>query len=271
MTHCDRRGVALMLALWLIVVLAMIGARVASAARTSNAVASNMRARVSALYAAESGVTMAVSRVRSTLIALESRPDRRSEYLNSLQQRVADADSTVLGDARFAFTYVDISSRIDINLASRGQLETLFSFFTGRVQAAAAARSVREWIGAEDAQMRESAGARAMRADLTYPAMPVARPLRSLEELRRIEGIPERLAVQAAPYLTVDGDGRVNRIAASDTVLAAAAGSLVDEPTRLLIVARGWRGGHPLTHEIQAVYAIEGPNLVLVRWQERDL
>jgi type II secretory pathway component PulK len=108
------------------------------------------------------------------------------------------------------------------------------------------------------------------RKDLTYPSMPAAHPLRTLEELRRIPGVPERLALAVAPYLTVDGDGRINRAAASDTVLSAAGGSLVGEPSRLLIISRGWLNGHPLTHEIQAVYAIEGANVVLVRWQERD-
>jgi hypothetical protein len=47
--------------------------------------------------------------------------------------------------------------------------------------------------------------------------------------------------------------------------------ALVNRPSRLLFIARGWQQGFPLTHEIQAVYAIEGTSLVLVAWQERDL
>ena len=42
-------------------------------------------------------------------------------------------------------------------------------------------------------------------------------------------------------------------------------------PKRLLIVARGWQAGLPLTHEIQAAYAITGHHLELQAWQERDL
>jgi hypothetical protein len=42
-------------------------------------------------------------------------------------------------------------------------------------------------------------------------------------------------------------------------------------PGRLLIVSRGWQDGHPLTHEVQAVYAVTGGRLVLQAWQERDL
>ena len=41
-------------------------------------------------------------------------------------------------------------------------------------------------------------------------------------------------------------------------------------PSRLLVVSRGWQVGHPLTHEIQAVYAIVGTTLRLVSWREGD-
>jgi DNA uptake protein ComE-like DNA-binding protein len=42
-------------------------------------------------------------------------------------------------------------------------------------------------------------------------------------------------------------------------------------PTRLLLISRGWQEGHPLTHEIQAAYAVLGQRLVLQFWWERDL
>ena len=41
-------------------------------------------------------------------------------------------------------------------------------------------------------------------------------------------------------------------------------------PSRLLVISRGWLVGHPLTHEIQAVYAIVGTSLKLQGLQERD-
>jgi hypothetical protein len=53
----------------------------------------------------------------------------------------------------------------------------------------------------------------------------------------------------------------------------AAAGARLDAvmmPTRLLVISRGWQAGHPLTHEIQAVYAITGSRLVLQSLAERD-
>ena len=42
-------------------------------------------------------------------------------------------------------------------------------------------------------------------------------------------------------------------------------------PSRLLLVSRGWMPGSPLTHEIQAAYAVVGGQLRLQSWQERGL
>jgi len=38
-----------------------------------------------------------------------------------------------------------------------------------------------------------------------------------------------------------------------------------------LLVSRGWMPGHPLTHEIEAGYALVGQRLRLQSWRERDL
>ena len=82
--------------------------------------------------------------------------------------------------------------------------------------------------------------------------------------------MPEGVRTLAAPYLTVDGDGTLNRRRASDTVLVAAGGELRDEPTRLLLVSRGWMAGNALTHEVQAVYDVTMDRLALVHWRERS-
>jgi type II secretory pathway component PulK len=97
----------------------------------------------------------------------------------------------------------------------------------------------------------------------------VRHPFQSLDELLEIPGVDEALLSRVAPMLTVDGDGRINRRAAPAAVLAAAAGSLVDRPTRLLCIARGWQRGEALTREIQAVYDVADDGLRLVRWREQ--
>jgi type II secretory pathway component PulK len=145
---------------------------------------------------------------------------------------------------------------LDVNTADVLSLTRLLSYFTDGLEAESAARAIRTYI----------TGGEAAETDLS-----AARPLESLEELERVPGLPRRLAERAAPFLTVDGDGTINTVTASDTVRAAAGGELRDEPSRILIVSRGWREGNALTHEIQAVYAVAGSELTLVRWRERDL
>ncbi len=250
-----RRGVALMLVLWLVVVLGAVSAGVVRATRSSVAIAGNSRAGLVARAAAESGIEAAVAAIEDTLAGLAGSADRRA-WLNSVAARVG-GDAMALGGARFAVTVVDVSARLDVNAATEAALRTFFSQFTDPPRAATIARSIRSRI---EPQPGDS------------PAgLLAAATFRSLESLRTEGIVPADVLGRAAPYLTVDGDGSINQVTAPDTVRVAAAGELRDEPGRLLIVSRGWVSGHPLTCEIQAVYSIAGNRLVFSHWRERTL
>jgi len=245
-----RRGVALILVLWLLVVLGAIGTAVVGATRDSSRLAANVRARVAARYAAESGVEATVGRIDAALMRLTDTTERR-DFLNALVRDGAGDDSVPLGDARFAVGIVDAGARLDVNAAPAENLARLLAYFTDGARAGALAQAIRARIERGDGR--------------------TVSPLRSLEELRGIAGADADVLQRAAPYLTVDGDGTINEVTASDTVLAAAFGELRDAPSRLVLVSRGWMRDHPLTHEIQAVYAIASDRLVLVHWRERIL
>lgn len=248
----SRRGVALVLVLWIIVILGGISAGVVRSARTSTNIASNARAEVIARAAAESGIEAFVAAIQDTLSQLAD-TDARRDWLNAIALRPA-GDSFSLGDGRFAVAVVDVSARLDVNAATQPALQLFFSQFTDPSEAAAIAAAIRARI--------DSAGAGGLR---------VVTPIRSLEELRTARLVPEPVLARAASFLTVDGDGVINSRTASDTVLVAATGELRDEPSRLLLISRGWVSGHPLTSEIQAVYAISGTRLVFSHWRERSL
>jgi general secretion pathway protein K len=251
----QRRGVALILVLWLVVVLSAIGTAVARAARTSTAVASNARADLIARAAAESGIELLVAAIEDTL-AILSDPAERRDWLNSLPF-TAGRDSVALGDGRLLVAVVDVSARLDVNAATETALGTFFSQFTDPAEAAAIARGIRSRI---------ESGATPVRSGF---APSIVTPIRSLDELRTARLVPEQVLQRAVAYLTVDGDGVINQRSASDTVLVAAAGELRDEPGRLLIVSRGWMAGHPLPSEIQAVDSVVGNRLVFSHWRER--
>ncbi len=256
-----RRGAALAMTLWLIVLLAALAASVVAAARDATGAVTNVRARAVARYAAESGVVVAAHEIETTLARLAGDATARQAYLNGLEAASGAARPDTLGTARFQVAVVDASARIDVNQADVDVVAALFAHVGAPSEASAAADAIRTWIGAGGVQ----------RGDLARSLARPRRELRTLDDLARVPGVPAPLARAAAPYLTVDGDGQINVASAAEPVRRAARGSLVREPTRLVLVSRGWSDGHPLTHEIQGVYAVSGTRLTFVRWRERDL
>jgi general secretion pathway protein K len=254
----SRRGVALVLVLWIVVILAGVSAGVVRSARTSTGIAANARSNTIARAAAESGIEATVAAIEDTLARFENPADRKN-WLNALALQ-PDPDSFSLGEGRFLVTVVDVSARLDVNAATLPALQAFFSQFTDPAGAAAIANAIRQRI---------DSGSSSDPAATFRPRS--ATPIRSLDELHQRRLVPEAILSRAAPYLTVDGDGVINARTASDTVLVAASGELRDEPGRLLLISRGWVSGHPLTCEIQAVYAISGNRLVFSHWRERSL
>ncbi len=270
--------------LWAVVLLATVTAVASSAARSSASVAGNLRAQATARAMAESGIVAASRLIDDSLRFWRANDVRRGAFLDALEPTREGARPLLqdtLADGVFAVTVVDISARLDVNLAGVDGLTRLLATVT----APAAARRMAERIDAvvrgeigalsaadraraERLQSRDSVNAMLLGRE---PGVAMRRPFESLDALRDVEGVDVGVLAQVARFLTVDGDGNVNRRAAPREVLAAATGSLVDAPTRLLLLARGWQRGHPLSRQIEAVYDVTENGLRLVRWREHDL
>jgi type II secretory pathway component PulK len=245
-----RRGVALMLVLWVIVVLGGIAVTVTSHTRAATDLHSNLRARTVARYAAESGVVAAVATLQRAMENAGEDAEARRLVLNDPERTISAMSTLTLGDSRAQITVVDASARIDVNAATVDVLQDLFTRVGHAGTASSTARAIRRHIDAVPGR---------------------AQLLQSLDEVATLPGVDADAIRSAAEYLTVDGDGQINERTAPPVVKAVARGSLGLEPTRLVFVVRGWQNGHPLTHEIQAVYAVQGNLLAFVRWRERDL
>ena len=265
MSRRDQRGVALIFVLWLLVLLGAAAAEVASRARSEALILSSFRARTVGRYAAESGILRATTRIEALLDSTRV-PVQRVTMFRRLDALSASLKDIELGGARFGVAVVDLNARIDLNRADDKTLRGLFAQFIPESRAEAVVAALR----------RE--------------------PLERLGELTRVPGVDDSLALAVAPYVTVWSDGTVNLNSAPEPVLtalpavgSAAARNIVQRraagevftaatfgapvsimPTRLMLVSRGWQQGHPLTHEIQVVYAVVGPRLVLEGWEERD-
>jgi len=264
------RGMALVFVLWLLVLLGIAISEVAGHVRTESAFVSVVRARSLARYAAESGVLAARTRIETMLDSLHDLADRATAFRR--QSGELTIPEPALADARFGVAVIDLNARLDLNRADDRSLTNLFAEFVPEGRAADVVRNLK----------RE--------------------PVRRVEELARVAGADDSLAIAVAPYVTVSSDGLVNLNSASEAVLAAvpnvgpgtaaeiehrresgevllSTGSargtvegprLTLFPTRLMLVSRGWQAGHPLTHEIDAVYLVLGQNLILQSWEERD-
>jgi type II secretory pathway component PulK len=151
--------------------------------------------------------------------------------------------NVALGDARFGVVATNLNARIDLGHTDTATIRRLLQRFVAPEQAVAITREL------------------------------ARQPLQRVGELTLVPGVTYTQASAIVPYVTIWGDGSVDTTAAPEAVRAALSPSaaIVSGPTRVLLIARGWRDRFPLTHEIQAVYAIEGSTFVLVAWQERDL
>lgn len=272
-----RRGVALIVVLWSVVLLATVTAIASGAARTSAAVAANARAQSTARAMAESGIIAARVLIDDSLRIFAADATRREDFLARLEPVTADARplrQDTLADGVFAVTVVDVSARLDVNNTSADGLARLFALATSPAEARSLAERLEAIVRGERStpvddrlRARDSLEASLLGREVRPRQR---RPFESLDALREVPGVDAAVLAQVAPFLTVDGDGSINRRAAPPEVLAAATGSLVDSPSRLLLIARGWQRGHPLSRQIEAVYDVADDGLHLVRWREHD-
>ena len=294
MRRLERRGVALMLVLWLLVVLGIIATALVGATHADATLARNLRARTTARYAAESGILVATTRLHQLLaVGTLQNPDSSFAALRDVR----------LGDGRFGIAVVDLNARLDLNRSDEAMLRAFFAQFTSDSRAVRIAAELADWKDADDTA-RPDGAERAEYAAAASPYVPRNAPLDRLDDLTHVLGVRDSLAAAIAPYVTVESDGLVNVNSASEPVLAAvsglgrgrardivqrraggetftslvplqelgaATGHLTIVPTRLMVVSRGWLAGHPLTHEVQAVYGVAGNRLYLLTWRERDL
>ena len=298
----DRRGVALMLVLWLIVVLGVVATAIAASTHADSTLTWNLRARATARYAAESGIVVATG-LLGQLLQTTSSDETRARTFQDIDRHFDHLREVPIGTGRFGIAVIDLNARIDLNRSDLSVVQALFAQFTDDTRAELAAAGVADWIDADDL-VRPGGAELADYVTMDSPYTPRNAPLDRLDDLAHILHVGDALAAAVAPYVTVASDGLVNVNSAPEPVLSALPGlgaarardivtrrtggetftspaALADlgpaaplvtiVPSRLLIVSRGWLDGHPLTHEIQAVYGVAGTTLYLMSWRERDL
>jgi type II secretory pathway component PulK len=284
----DERGIALIFVLYLLLTLGVIVAEVARGVRAEAARVGGMRARSVGRYAAESGIAAGMVRIHRLLDSATTVPDR-VRGLRALDADLAQPGDLSFGLARFRVTIINLNARIDLNRSTEPILTEFFRQFTGRQRAEAALTALKKEPIRRVGELARLPGVDQSLAFAVAPYVTVWG-----------DGLVD---INAAPESVLAALPEIGEAAAADLVHRRESGevftsadpmhtppTLVDQPdelsagqrsvpipqvitmpTRLMLVSRGWQEGHPLTHEIQAVYSILGQRLVLQAWWERDL
>lgn len=219
------RGIAFIVVLWALALLAILLGAFALLARTENLQARHLFDSTRALYAAEAGLNRAVYELQQPDPTTRWLPDGRTYTME-------------FGGANVEVAITDESGKIDLNATDQQTLDFFFQSLGVEVDAAAAlAAAILDWRdpddlvlpnGAEDADY-EAAG-------LPYGAKDA--PFDTVSEVQQVLEMDFELFRRAEPGLTVyTGQGRPNPAFAPVEALRALPG-MNDELARMIIEQR---------------------------------
>ena len=236
----ERRGFALIAALWLVVALGAIGAAISAHARTRRLVVANALEEDRGLAAAEAGLAHLQSRL-ARLTASDSLPIRTVVDFAADPWREAprlSIDATALGQERYRVVVEDAGGSLNINRATEEELKRfLIALPLDAGEATEIAESIMDWRDSDDLHRLHGAEAPDYLAHGS-PVLPRNADFARVEELQYVKGVTPELLARARPFLTVFGSGEINLNAAPRPVLLALPG-MTDEAVAVLLRQRG--------------------------------
>jgi general secretion pathway protein K len=206
----DRRGFALIIVLWTLVLIAFIVAHLTASGRTEVRIAGNLAANAVAEAAADGAIFEAIFNLS------DPRPEQRWPLDGTTHQVAVGEDQVIL-------RLQDEAWRINPNAASPALLEALLRA-TGSDSETARRLSaaIAEWVGsASTARPQEAIIADYRAAGLDYE--PPGAPFETIDELGRVIGVTPAVLATVRPHLTLFGPPEPNPVGADPVVSAALA------------------------------------------------
>lgn len=238
----DRRGFALVAALWLLVALSALGLELALHSRSARLATANTLDQSRGRAAALAGLEHACAHLERLLLPASAAADRQLDPWRDVVGRARSLrDTVVLDDVRYLISIRDVGGLLDINRAGEAELRRFFDAL--RVDAGLAdrlAQAILDWRDADDLHR----GRGAERADYLAggaAALPRNAPFQSLDELRHVRGMTREIFERARPFLTMSGGGQVNLNVAERPVLLALPGFGEEAVAVILRTRRGGR------------------------------
>ena len=239
----QRRGVALLAALWLVVAIAVVALQFSIEARER---------RTIGILASERGIQRGAA--LGALAVMQARLEQAARLGPSADNnpglarlRATDpwfgADSVFSGPVMVDSMEVDVQVRdlgekLNINRMSEIQLQQFFSFLTSDYSLSThLSQAIMDWRDA-DSTPRPNGAERDAYIKAEMLALPTNAPFREIEELQNVMGMTTEVYAAAAPYLTTHGtQAQVNLNSAPVPVLRALPG-MTDVTLNLIIQMR---------------------------------
>lgn len=237
-TRRPRRGIALLAALWLVVVISVAGMQFATTARERRALglsAADRAREVAALEGALAYVQARLERAMQPPAAIGGRPAAAPRDPWARLPDRLPADITV-GDVVVAVRWLDLGTVLNVNLAGERELVVLLeALLQDAPTATRVAQAIVDWRDEDDIARAGGAEAEQYRR-AGRSALPTNGPFRTLDDLNEVLGVTPPIAARLRPYLTTDGvSRRINLNAAPDPVLRNVPG--MTEPLLATILA----------------------------------
>lgn len=259
----NRRGFALMAALWLVVLVGVTGYEMSVRSRSRRLAVANTLEQTQAAAAADA----ALETVRGELAMRLGRPLDARPSGGPVADAWSDlaliaADTLMLGDARAVPRLYDAGARIQLNRVTEGDLRRFLAALPlDAGEADRLAQRILDWRDRDSFRRARGAeredylrvGARRLPADSDFG---------TVDELREVDGMTPDLYARIAPHITLLGTGQINLNTAPRVVLLSLPG-VGDETVSAIVRAQQGRRSIRSMEELTALLS-SGARMSLV-------
>ncbi len=219
----ERRGVAMLAALWLVVAIASVALQFSLVARERTVIGIAASERTRARAASSGALATVVARIDQDLRMRAGAQGNVAALRSSDPWLGVDSIYSVpvtVGDVTVEVVATDLGARLNVNRMSETELRTLFSFVLRDYPLAdQLAQSITDWIDPDDLP-RALGGERDQYIADGLLVLPTNSTFREVEDLIHVRGMTEEILATVKPYLTTFGFAtRINVNTAPEAVL----------------------------------------------------